>query len=62
MSKNYDIDRLYEAAPDLFSACKKLVAFAEEILPQAGKLCFGIGNLNDALILANRAIKIAESA
>lgn len=45
----------------LLRACKKLVVFADEILPQAGPLCFDIGNLNDALVLARPAIAEAEA-
>lgn len=45
----------------LLEACKKLVVFADEILPQAGPLCFDVGNLNDALILARPAIAEAET-
>ena len=45
---------------ELFKACKKLVKFADEVLPQAGKLCFDVGNLNDALCTARPAIKAAQ--
>ena len=47
---------------DLLNACKMLVAFTDEILPQAGSLCFDVGNLNEALLLSSRAITNAEKA
>lgn len=31
-----------------------LIQFADEILPQAGPLCFDVGNLNDSLILGRK--------
>ncbi len=62
MSKNYDENRLNKVAPNLLMACKKLVQFVDEVLPQAGQLCFDIGNLNEALILARPAIKEGEEA
>ena len=62
MSKNYDENKLNKVAPDLLTACKKLVQFADEILPQVGPLCFDVGNLNEALILARPAIKEGEEA
>ena len=37
-------------------AMVKLVAFVDSVLPQVGKLCFDIGNLNEALILARPLI------
>ena len=52
--------RLIAAAPALLAACEKLVKFADEVLPQAGKLCFDIGNLNNALVLARPAIAEAR--
>lgn len=52
--------KLNFAAPDLLEACKKLVVFADEILPQAGKLFFDIGNLNTALYMARPAIAKAK--
>ncbi len=51
---------LCTASPSLLTACEKLVKFADEILPQTGKLCFDIGNLNDALCEARPAIKQAK--
>ena len=44
----------------LLKACKKLTKFADEVLPQAGKLCIDIGNLNEGLILSRQAIKESE--
>ena len=44
----------------LLAACKKLVVFVDEMLPQAGKLCFDVGNLNDALCGARSAIAKTE--
>ena len=46
---------------DLLAACKMLVIFADEILPQARHICFDIGNLNNALIIARPAIAKAET-
>ena len=36
---------------------KGLRIFVNEVLPQAGKLCFNVGNLNDSLIKADKALK-----
>ena len=52
-----EILALAESYESIREACKKLIKFTDEILPQAGKLCFDIGNLNDALIQAHREIK-----
>lgn len=41
---------------ELKYAMQKLVAFIDKVLPQAGKLCFDVGNLNEALILARPLI------
>lgn len=51
---------LIAVAPKLLAACKLLVIFADEILPQAGRLCFDVRNLNDALCTARPAIASAE--
>ncbi len=48
--------QLISDAPDLLAACRQLVAFADEVLPQAGSLCFDVGNLNDALCTARPII------
>ncbi len=44
----------------LLMACEKLVVFTDEVLPQADKLCFSVGNLNNALCLATPVIAKAK--
>ena len=49
-----------ELNADLLEACRKLVVFTDEVLPQAGQLCFDVGNLNDALCMACALLKKAS--
>lgn len=47
-----------EKEKQYISALEKCVNFINEALPQAGGLCFDIGNLNEALI-ESRTLGIA---
>lgn len=61
------IDRMRDLAQavnlhdQLMETIEKFYAFAEEVLPQAGKLCFDLGNLNAAM-MATEKIRRALAA
>ena len=46
---------------EIIEALESYCVFAEEILPQAGQLCFDLGNLNAGLLLTSQILaKIKE--